>query len=118
MLLRSRVDNQRPYISHRQAFCKGFQDGSEGTGPYPDIHHIDSDWVRGWASYQEGFRKGQAYLEDHGYESRYPQDGEFEQDYSDGRKRTNRDGDFLGAVVIGLGVAGALAWSLIAGSKK
>ena len=116
------MDNERPYISHRQAFCKGFQDGSEGTGPYPDIRHIDSDWVRGWASYQEGFRKGQEYLEDHGYESRYSEDDLFEQDYSDGRKKNrsspSRDGDFLGAVVIGLGVAGALVWSLVAGSKK
>jgi hypothetical protein len=120
------VKGDRPHISHRQAFCKGFQDGSQGTGPYPNLSSIDSEWVKGWQSYQEGYRKGQEFLDDGGWEDDYStNEDEDEESYAqtayEGQHRETyaRDGDgALGTLIAGVIVVVAIAWSFISGSKE
>lgn len=97
------MSSRRPYISHKQAFCKGFQDGSEGRGPYPDLPNIDSEWVRDWPSYREGYRKGEEFVENDGWG---PEE-----------EKSDKSSDFWGAIV-GIGALGLVAWSIISGSKK
>ncbi len=100
------MSNERPYISHRQAYCKGFQDGSKGAGPYPKLPDIESEWIWEWSSYQEGYRKGEEFLENE-------ENGGWETV----EKKGGKSDDFWGAVV-GIAALGLVGWSIISGSKK